>query len=288
MNNLLIHPSTRRQLARILESPPHAILLAGKSGSGKTTVAQHLAAGLLGISVDKLSSHPYSTVIDPNAPNITIDEIRELQQFLKLRVPSSSKRPVQRVVTIVRAERMRSEAQNAILKTLEEPPAGTVVVLTADNPALLLPTISSRTQLISILPVDKDQAKEYFSDVDAAAFNRSYALSGGQAGLLHALLHDTDHPLVHEVNRAKTLLAQTPAERLLMVDELAKDKQAVQQLLDALLRVTHAGLYAASSKQAVKAVSAWHSRHQAVLGSIEYMRKNANTKLVLDNLFLNI
>src|SRR5690606_38830961 len=117
---------------------------------------------------------------------------------------------------------------------------------------------------------------------------RSYALSGGQASLLQALLDDQQHPLVQDVELAKELLTLSPGERLLRVDELAKDKHAARQLLDALLRVTHAGMQAAAIKQAKPAVAAWNKRQKAVLEAIEYLRKNTNTKLVLDNLFLHI
>lgn len=287
MKDLLVHPVTLQQLQHTIASPPHAILLNGKAGSGKATIGQNLSAKLLKISPEKLENHPYYICINPEASVITIDEIRELQQFLKLRVPTHKHSKIQRIVTIIQAERMRTEAQNALLKTLEEPPSGTMILLTSDHPEKLLPTISSRTQTIHILPVAEEQAQKYFAGIPPTDFKRAYALSGGQAGLLYALLHNQDHPLITQVELAKNLLAKTPAERLVQVDVLSKDKFAVQQLLDAFLRLTHAGLRAAATKQAAN-VRAWNQRHQTVLDSIEYLQKNANAKLVLDNLFLNI
>lgn len=289
MNSLLLHDSTKLQLGYILKSPPHALLLKGRAGSGKATIARALSVHLLDSSNERLNIHPYYRCIDPDEPAISIDTVRELQGFLKLKVSGAANSPVQRIVTIVRAERLRTEAQNALLKTLEEPPAGTMLILTSDNPEALLPTITSRAQAISVLPVDEQQAKAYFRPNDPAEFKRSYALSGGQAGLLRALVEgDGTHPLIEDVATAKTLLAKTLPERLQQVDQLARDKQQVERLLDAFLRLTHAGLHAASTKHTSSAVRAWHTRQAAVLASMEYLRKNTNTKLVLDNLFLQI
>ncbi len=288
MNKVLVHPTTKRQLDSIVDHPPHAVMLTGKSGSGKSTLALQLAARLLVISEDKLASHPYVMVIDPGENVISIDEIRRLQQFLKLKVPAKYRSGIQRAVLVMRIERMRPEAQNALLKTLEEPPAGTSIIMTSDHPELLLSTIPSRAQNVSVLPVDEKQARDFYKKVDETVFSRAYALSGGHAGLLDALLNQPDHVLVQDVERAKSILKLTPGERLMTVDELAKDKQAVQHLLDALLRVTHAGLHGAAKHQTTSVVAAWNRRHQAVFEAIVYMQKNTNTKLVLDSLFLNI
>ncbi len=288
MKNILLHQKTRATIDRVVERTPHALLLCGKPGSGKTYLAEQLAATILEIEPDKLSSYPYVQIIDPDELTITIENIRSLQQFLKLRVPEKNKRSVNRIIIIVGADRMRTEAQNALLKTVEEPPAGTVLILTSDHPEKLLDTIQSRVQAVQVLPVGSEEAKNYFNSANDSEFARSYALSQGQAGLLFALLETKEHAMLADVDQAKRLLASTIAERLVQVNDLAKDKQAVARLLDALLRISHAGLFSASSKQSGTSVEQWHKKQIQILEAIELLQKNANIKLILDNLFLNI
>ena len=111
----------------------------------------------------------------------------------------------------------------------------------------------------------------------------------GQAGLLHALLTNGTHPLKTEVQTAKAILAETIAERLLRVDGLSKDKTKIQLLLNALGRITHAGLSAASKRHlSQKTVEQWLNREEAVIGCRELLEKNVNSKLLLCKLFTSI
>lgn len=289
MTDLLLHPKTSDRIAAILEHPPQGLLITGETGSGKDTIARSLAAAMLQLAPDKLGSYPYVHVVDPAENTISIEQIRELQQFLKLRVPAETP-GIHRIIIIARAERMRSEAQNALLKTLEEPPADTVLLLTAESSDRLLTTIVSRCQEVAILPVSQTQAKEFFSQrgVSDAALASAYALSMGQAGLLVALLSEDMHPLKDQVVLAKEILGQPAKTRLYQVDQLSKDKEAMRLLLNALRRITHAALVASSQKGASAAIKQWHERQIAVLAAIEDLGHNANTKLLLTNLFLNL
>lgn len=284
---LLLHPKLKKQLNVIAANPPHGILLAGPTGSGKRTVSRYLAASILGTNQENIHTHPYVLVIDPEGDSISIDEIRALQQFLKLKVPGEKNR-IRRTIAINRSERMRREAQNALLKLLEEPPADTVIILTAASSDSLLPTIVSRVNVITVLPVGYEQAADFYSSSTTDAVRRAHALSQGQAGLLNALLLQDEHPLIGQVNLAKQLLSEPSKDRLLRTDELAKDKPGVIMLLGALQRICHAALVASSKTPDSKAVKSWHDRQAAVLKTTESLRSNPNLKLLLDDLFLSI
>ena len=97
---------------------------------------------------------------------------------------------------------MTTEAQNALLKSLEEPPADTVIILTATSLRALLPTITSRTQHLRL----ETPALEAFADIFFTGLLRgsniqhAYRLSGGLPGLMSVLLEsDETHPLVAAV-----------------------------------------------------------------------------------------
>jgi DNA polymerase III delta prime subunit len=290
IKDLLFHPKTRMQIENILNNPPHGLLIAGESGSGKQTTAQSIAAELLGLSLDKLQGYAYFYELNPSSDSISIDDIRSLQQFLKLKVPSGKNRDVKRIIIIHGSERMRHEAQNSLLKTLEEPPLDTILILTVNQAQLLLPTISSRVINLEILPVSEKQSTDYFSKNAESMVNiaKFYALSEGQAGLLSALLHEENHPILESVRLAKQIISEPVPNRLKRTDQLAKDKHEVKSVLDALRRVVHAALSASSKQHKAASIKKWHVMHVAILRSINLLKHNPNMKLLLDDLFLNI
>src|SRR5207245_234339 len=148
----------QRRLGRLA----HAYCLIGEEGVGKTSVARALAEELLlgPGQPPRLEVHP-DFWIDDRDEAISIDEIRfkpervaevhdqSLQQFLSLKPFVASAR----VAILANAERMTEAAQNCLLKTLEEPPPNTVLVLTTAYPDHLLATCLSRCQLLQLAPV---------------------------------------------------------------------------------------------------------------------------------------
>lgn len=135
-----------------------------------------------------------------------IDDIREVQKYLTLTVPGSS--DVRRIVIIEHIDNLGHEAQNALLKTLEEPPLDTVLIITYARDAYLLPTIHSRLQNIRVLPATQAMAGDYFKNVPEKEFLKAFFISNGQPGLLFALLnHEANHPLIEAIERARKLLA---------------------------------------------------------------------------------
>lgn len=136
---------------------PHAILLTGPPSVGKTTLAADLAAGLLCLAADARDrpcreclacrkvahgTHPDVHRLAPEGAGgqIRIAAVRTLGAELAL-LPVEGR---QRLAVIEAAQRLNEDAQNALLKTLEEPPAGTTIVLCADDEDPILPTVRSR------------------------------------------------------------------------------------------------------------------------------------------------
>ncbi len=290
-DRLLIHPRTRAQLLQFVNKPSHGLILIGQEGSGKKTIAHEIAAAMLNIESTKLESYPYYTLIDPDEQSITIDDIRALQKLLTLRTPQVEGINIRRVLTIIDAGRMRFEAQNAFLKSLEEPPHDTCIIMTADANGDVLETIYSRVQRIDILPVSEEMAKDYFTKqgVPALEIARNYALSQGQVGLLSSLLSkESVHPLKDWVQIAKSLLAKSAGERILQTEVFSKDKPGIILLLDALGRISYAALTQAATSNNKIALERWRNSLQTIADTHEALSHNANTKLMLDHLLLNI
>ena len=142
---------------------PHALLLEGPEGSGRRTFAREIAAALFCRGEHKPcgSCNQCRKVLERNHPDVEyyggdgsrrsfhIDTIRQLRQNAWL-LPGEA--PC-RVCVLCGAENMTDQAQNALLKILEEPPEHTVLILTAENRSMLLPTILSRVQTIRLEPL---------------------------------------------------------------------------------------------------------------------------------------
>jgi hypothetical protein len=289
IDTLLLHPRTRRELVAITRDPSHALLLAGDLGSGKGTVARALAASYLdGRSHGALLGSAYFKEILPGNNSIGIDAIRELRKFLMLKTTGSGE--IRRVAIIEDAQAMTLEAQNAFLKMLEEPPADTVIIVTADHPQHLLSTVNSRVQLVRVLPPEKTDVSAHFGGrYNAPDIERAYALSGGSVGLLTAILeNNTSHTLVTQVQEAKELFGRTTFERLAMVDSLSKQKEHLPGLLTAFKRITKAALQQATAKGQHETAEKWHKRLNAIYEAEHAVLRSANAKLVLTNLFLHL
>ncbi len=127
----------------------HAYLITGPLGSG----TREVAAGLTGILVDETADplkHPDVHIAEPESKSrrITIDQVRELERGLQMRALRGGRK----VVVIFDADRLVEGAANAFLKTLEEPPRNSHILLVSNFPELLIETILSRCIEIPLVP----------------------------------------------------------------------------------------------------------------------------------------
>lgn len=286
MSNLLLNPVTRKQLDSYMANPSHAITLVAPTGSGKHSVALMLAAKLLAIKPEQLANQPYFKILtSQDGKAISIETIRELEHFLSLKVPSHAL--LHRVVIIEDAELLTIEAQNAFLKTLEEPPVGTVFILTSSHDQSLLPTIRSRSPKIVLTRPNFNDLRLYFENIytDETKVKQAMMISGGLPGLSEALLsQNTDHPLLAATALARKLLAETTYERLLHADELAKDRPLLLNCLFILQQMAHLSLLTANGKASSKWLSILKATYQAQAALLS----NAQAKLVISDLMLQL
>lgn len=287
---LIIHPRTQEQLRSFVDVPHHAVLLAGPNGIGKTTLATYIARQVLGLQPEQLQHYPYFLLAgSDDSDTISIEEVRRIHAFLRLKTTGTA--PIRRVVVVQHADGLTTEAQNAFLKLLEEPPADTLIILTAGSKHELLPTILSRVHVLPVHTPEQAALQAFFetSGHPSDAIQRAYFLSGGLPGLMHGLLQGgQEHPLLEQVTVAKELLGKSLFERLAMVDALTKQKVGIGPLLDALQRIAGSGIKLASQKQDTRALRQWHSVRKEALLAQEALAKNANSKLLLTKMLLHM
>ncbi|HET9122282.1 MAG TPA: DNA polymerase III subunit delta' [Acidiferrobacteraceae bacterium] len=155
------HASPLQQLART-DRWPHALLLTGSVGLGKRALAEHLVQRLVchtpspsgpcgrckGCALFNAAAHPDVLRVEPaeTKKEIGIDAVRELSEFMALKPHSGQ----HKVVLIAPAEALNPHAANALLKVLEEPPAGAYLILVSHDFARLLSTVRSRCVRLNV------------------------------------------------------------------------------------------------------------------------------------------
>jgi DNA polymerase III delta prime subunit len=280
MTDLIYHPKTRSALDMVISSTPQSILLIGQDGIGKASTATALAEQILDIK--DFASYAYGFLVDPvNNEAGGIESIRQLQDFMSLKV--LRKHDINRVAIIRNADKLSLQAQNALLKLIEEPPKNSMVILTAKTKTSVLPTIASRVQVIDISKPTKAELQSYFNDVAEADFNLLYSISNGLPGLLSYLIDSDGHYLRQATPIARQVLSSSSYDRLLVVDRVAKDKQLVDGLLTILQQMAEAAL-----AQSPKNLARWQKVLELTYLSKQRLARNVQTKLVLTNLMLNL
>ena len=162
----------------------HAYILSGEAGMGRKSLANAFALSLLcekGLAEPCMQCHACTQVLSKNHPdliyvthekpaNIGVDDIREQINDTIMVRPYSS---YYKIYIVDEAEKMTVQAQNALLKTIEEPPSYAVILLLTTNPEGFLPTILSRCMQLKLRPLKDEVVKEYL--VQSAEVEESQA-----------------------------------------------------------------------------------------------------------------
>lgn len=278
MANIVWHARTKQQVDAFIAAPSHAVMLNGQAGSGKSTIIDYILSKLIDLK------SPYITRIVPENDSISIAVIRDIEKLLTLKVPNND--VVNRIVVIERADLMTHEAQNAILKNIEEPPQGTLFILTCDDITTVLQTIQSRVVTIDVHIPDTEQLTHFFVQAghSKAVVDKALLQSGGLPGLTYALLENTDHPLIKAAENAKILLGGQRFQKLTIVDSLSKSRSETADTLQVMQRIAHLQLPKATHQSAKQ----WARVSEVSYKAQVMLHDNAQPKLVLDYLCLNI
>lgn len=181
----------------------HAFLLSGPHGTGKRTCANYLTQTILCASPQApcgqcpackkvlAGLHPDVHVVGEEEKSISVDSIRALRDQLALR-PFEADR---HIALIPRADRMTAQAQNALLKTLEEPAGGNVFFLLTDQPGAMLPTIVSRCRRLRFSPVSVEACAEILVEkgVEPGRARLAAACAQGVVGRALEIAGDEDY-----------------------------------------------------------------------------------------------
>lgn len=296
----------------------HATLVVGPPNIGKTTIARLFAQALdckgdqpkpCGecLSCRKVVSgnHPDVRILDATDQTLKIGEVRDLQRELSL----SPQEGPWRVAVLTDFERATVEAANALLKTLEEPPPQVILVLTATEADVLLPTIVSRCQVLSLRPLPISSVREALVsqwNADPAQADLLAYLSRGRLGWAVRALEDETLLARRDehLDNLAVLMSKGRVERLAYAADLGRDSALAREVLnlwlgwwrDVLLlasgshvTITNVDREAALHQQAGQVTRRQAQRMVAKLRAIsKNLDQNVNLRLALEVLMLSL
>jgi len=295
----------------------HAYLLLGLPQIGKTTLALNFAQALNCLGEEKPcgqcrsclkiahGNHPDVRVIEAVNGTIKIDQMRAMQREVAL----SPHEGRWKVYIIPQMERATTEAANCLLKTLEEPPAQVILVLTASDSDQLLPTIISRCQVLNLRPPSTSLVQKALEErwgVDPQRAKLLAGLSGGRLGW--AVRASEDGALLRKrekrLDEMIALMGQGRVERLRYAQQLGQNPDSLREVLDLWLswwrdlllikgssskEVTNVDREATLRSQA-RGYSLIQVRDfvKALRAAVWQLEHNANTRLTLEVLMLSL
>ena len=326
--NIFGHDGAVNYLKRQCEpgNTRHAYLITGPEGVGRLTLAKAFVKALncqnppakhdfcntcpACRQIDA-EAWPDLTILRPieNARDIKIDQVRQMQQSLAL-APYQSQ---WRVVIIPDFQNATVAASNALLKSLEEPPARAIIILTADARENLLETIASRCGILRLRPMSVDATAEVLQnklDLEEDKAKVIAHLAGGRVGTAiqfaqNQELFEDYHDILAQLH---DVLPETKRARLQYAEDVSKRKGNQRENISALLSVwltfwrdvmiahSRADLPIVNLAQSdtIKTIASQLSLPQieAILNAhekgLEQIDANVNSRLVLENILLNI
>ena len=310
----------REHIAR--QKMRHAYLLTGPHGVGRRTLGLRFTQALNCTAskqagdpcgqcrtcqqVEKMI-HPDLDVVqaDQEGGTLKVEQIRELQRHLAL-TPFEAR---YRVALLLRFEEAHASAANALLKTLEEPPPQVILVVTAESPEVLLPTIVSRCEVLRLRPlplnlIEKAMQEKWSCPEQQARFLAH--LSGGRPGVAYQYFSQPDlleerQTRLEELHR---MLLSNRVERFAFAEAQSKDKEALRNLLLSWLSFWRDCLLQASGSTApmanldrteeiswlAKAIGIPDAYQQVsnVEVAIQQLSRNVNPRLLVENYLLGL
>ncbi len=309
---------------------PHGMIFAGPNGVGKGSTAQALATLFLCEHPDRQTAqacghcqscrliaagtHPDFTIIYKELIRVydrggkskgTTLSINVIRPELIAKAAMKPSMNIGRVFLVEQAELMEGPAQNAMLKTLEEPAGRTLIILLTDSPDALLSTIRSRCQLIRFGPLDQPTVARELAkrQIDPATAADAARLARGSLGLaLRWIDEGVIAPALELGKRIEALLAtgqgvdelpswlkksaEAYADQQLQRDPLTSKDQATRDGL--VLNLTLAADRIRQMLRTTDAPADCCGAIEAIVQAESYLDANVNTALILQQLALNL
>lgn len=232
----------KEMLAKSIENETlsHSYLFVGIQGIGKKMLAMEFAKKILCIEKKQdntcksciefeSNNHPDFMCLEPDGNSMKIEQIRFLQKKIQERPIISDKK----VYLINNADLMTSEAQNCLLKTLEEPPEFATIILIGSNENAFLSTIKSRCMILHFQPIENDKLKQYIETNYGITNITQNRLTMFQGSIGKAIsLKDKQAEYENIENMIENLKQKDLIDILKLAEPLYKAKEEIFEILE--------------------------------------------------------
>lgn len=287
----------------------HAYLFVGPDGVGKRTVAWEMAKaiqcetqgedaceGCRACGKVRAAVHPDVVMVEPDGRQILVGQIRALQQQMMYRPLEGPKR----VVIIDQAHDLNAQAANALLKILEEPPQGNLLVLVARSESSVLPTVVSRCQRLYFAPLETPDVQRFLREREGWEESRAAKVASQCHGSIGRAFQLRDLPVEQWMAEAAEVLAQAPKLRVWELLETARawsgSRQEAFHRIEALRGIVRDQVTGSIRNDgSPEAHSPMHRRLEALLGIwemagevLEALERNLNPQLLMEDLMVRM
>ena len=252
----------------------HSYLFIGTEGIGKKLIAEEFAKMLL--AVKDTENSPDFSIIEPDGNSIKIEQIREFQKKVSEKPIISNKK----VYIINDSDKMTVEAQNCLLKTLEEPPEFVTIILIGSNENSFLSTIKSRCMILHFEKISDEQIQKYLQDNYQTEINSKIMLEACQGSIGKALeIKDKQELYQNTEQVVNSLERKDKIDILNMSDFIYKSKDDKLEILN-YMNVLFINLAKINSKYADCIAIVEETKRR--------LQSNANYDMCIDNLLLSL
>lgn len=279
----LINELTKKWVDAFIERPTSTLLIDCTNDSQfGDTLAEYIC--------NQLAEDSHVPIVHLSATekkSIGIEDVRQMHKSFQLKANSNNK--YTRFVIINDAGVLTTEAQNSLLKLMEELPEKTVLIIVCSDMSSLLETVKSRCFTIPVLPISEEQASKYAFDNGflEVLVKKAYLLSEGYSSGFIKLLNDKDDSLYELVELAKKFISDSIYDRQIFLQTLvsAKTTYTYVEFTHALKLTAKSGMRYANTKDTK---THWKNILQSTLRADEQVARNVSEKLALLSLSVSI
>lgn len=266
----------------------HSYLFVGIEGIGKKEIAKEFAKMLLCINDNKYcntcksciefdsNNNPDFLYIEPDGNSVKIEQIRYIQRKIQEKPIISNKK----VYIINDADKMTTEAQNCLLKTLEEPPEYSTIILIGSNENMFLSTIKSRCMIIHFLKIEDEKIRKYLEEKYELKDISTNMLEIFQGSIGKAILLKDKKEQYEKIELIiKSLRQKSIIDILNMSEILYKSKEEIFDILE-YINVILIKL-AKTDYEYIKCIN-------SVEETKTRLKQNANYDMSIDNMLFNM